>query len=91
MSVWKLNPVARQNDPHWKAYRYRKALIVHAESPCEARLKATRWYKENFQGGADIKIQQFYRSAFDDAKLYEVIELISKQALKEYEDLPVTR
>ena len=58
-------------------------------NPSEARLKATRWYKEKFQGDADIKIQQFYRSAFDDVKLYEVIELVSKQALGEYEDLPV--
>ncbi|MEX1037183.1 MAG: hypothetical protein WDZ54_14655 [Sneathiella sp.] len=71
MSIWKLSPVAAPDDPHWKGYRYKRPLLVEAEEASMARLKATRWYKEQFQGDPDKKIHQFYRSAFDDVKLYE--------------------
>ena len=91
MSVWKLSPIARDDNPHWKEYRYRRPLLVEAEESMEARLKATRWYKDQFQGDPDIIIQQFYRSAFDDEKLYEVIRLAPESVKEEEEKYPLVK
>ena len=91
MSIWKLSPIARPDDPHWKGYRYKRPLLVEAEESMEARLKATRWYKEQFQGDPEIIIQQFYRSAFDDEKLYEVIRLAPETVEAEAEKYPVVK
>lgn len=89
MCVWKLSPVVRLNDPYWKGYRYRRPLLVEADEPSAARLKATRWYKDQFQGDPDKKIQQFYRSAFDDEKLYEITRLLPDSVEAEKQQFPM--
>lgn len=76
MTCWILKPVADEDDPHWKGYRYKRPLVVEADSDIEARSKATHWYKAEYQGDEDLKIQQFYRSAFNDEKLYEATRLL---------------
>ncbi len=91
MSIWKLSPVAREDDPHWKGYQYKRPLLVEAEEKSDARLKATRWYKEKFQGDADKKIEQFYRSAFSDEKLYEVVRLLPESVEDEANKFPIVK
>ena len=89
MSVWKFSPVARDDDPHWSGYRYKRPLLVEAESESDARLKATRWYKEQFQGDAGLVVCQFYRSAFDDVKLYEAMRIPSEKVEREKQKYPL--
>lgn len=89
MAVWKLSPKARRDDPHWKGYRYKRPLLVEAEEASAARLKATRWYKEQFQGDADKTFKQFYRSAFEDEKLYDIVRLMPESLEPEKQKFPL--
>lgn len=72
--VWRLSPTARPDDPHWLDHTYKKPLLVRAQSPADARFKAAAWDRQGIaeclgnESPAD-------RSAFGDAKLYEVTEL----------------
>ncbi|WP_373085498.1 hypothetical protein [Sneathiella sp.] len=91
MSIWKLSPIAHPDDPHWKEYKYKEPLLVEAKEAGAARLRATRWYKEQFQGDPSKKIQQFYRSAFDDEKLYEVRRLTPESVQEEKEKFPMVK
>ena len=86
MPVWKLSPTARPDDPHWLDHTYKKALLVRAESPADARFRAAAWERKDIaeclgnESPAD-------RSAFEDAKLYDVTELAGESA--ETMDIPM--
>lgn len=89
MPLWKLIPAANPTDPHWKEYRYRDPLFVRADLESEARLKATAWYKATYQGDADLIINQFYRSAFSDEKLYHVRKVAADARSAEEQKYPL--
>lgn len=91
MPVWKLSPIARKDDPHWKGYQYKDPLLVKAEDYVDVRRKATRWYKDKYQGDPDIKIDQFYRSAFSDEKLYQVTELSLDETEEQSQQYPLVK
>lgn len=91
MAVWMLSPLASQDDPHWKGYGYKRPLLVEAQDTSEVRLKATKWYKENFQGSPQIRVDNFYRSAFEDEKLYQLVKLTEDTAMAEQQKYPLVQ
>ena len=91
MPLWKLTPSANPTDPHWKGYRYRDPLFVVAEKETDARLKATEWYKATYQGDPDLIINQLYRSAFSDEKLYQAREVASDALSPEERTYPLVK
>lgn len=92
MMIWKLTPVAREDDPHWKSFRYKRSLLVQAHDPAGARLKATDWYRKRFYGDdcAD-NTGQFCRSAFEDEKLYQAVRLATDSIHREELKYPVVK
>lgn len=89
MPVWKLLPKARDDDTHWKGYRYKRPLLVEADGEINARLKATRWYKDQFEKEPCDRSGQFCRSAFEDDNLYEALRLMPESIETEKERFPL--
>lgn len=62
---------------------------MEAAYPAAARVKGTVWYKSHFQSGPEEDEDQFYRSAFEDHKLYKAIELTPEMAAQEIQKYPL--
>ena len=73
MRVWRIVPVTPASDPRWQDHRIWREVLVRAESAAMARLLAS----ELESGGRAVGVGNETlksRSAFDDEKLYWVME-----------------
>lgn len=88
MATWKFLPVAQKDDPDWKGYEYRRPLLVEASNVPEARLKARHWYREKFHGTREEALDHFYRSAFEDENVYQMVKLPEDTVRAEQQHYP---
>ena len=73
MRLWKIVPVAPPHDPRWQDHRIWREVVVRAETAAMARLIAAELERDASNIGVGNETLKS-RSAFDDEKLYWVVE-----------------
>ena len=73
MRVWKIVPVTPATDPRWQDHRIWREVLVRAETAAMARLLASELETSGRKVGIGNETLKS-RSAFDDEKLYWVME-----------------
>ena len=79
MSFWKIRPVAEPHDSRWQNHPIWKEVIVQADTAALARLVAARLEHDPDEPPTGNESPTF-RSAFQDEKLYWVVELGPEEA-----------
>jgi glycerophosphoryl diester phosphodiesterase len=76
MTLWRITPSARPDDSRWEDHPVFAQVIVRAETASLARLIAGKTlFRDNTKIQFGEERDTIFISAFDDEKLYRVIEL----------------
>lgn len=81
MQIWRLRPVAHQNDTRWQDHPIWKEVVVRAESAAMARVLAGRMEEEQEAGAPPTGNESVsVDNAFDDIGLYQAEPLGPEEA-----------